>query len=231
MNHIEQILLPLKLGVFEAFKMKIRLFFFILTVLAVIAAGCSSAPASSSTTPSVAPTSAPSSQTTTAAPATQAAEWSPDGVIQPGEYTGSRQYGAYSIHWRSDGQFIYLGLSARTSGWVAVAFQPGTGMKGADMLLGLLKDGKAEIQDRYCTDNLGTHPADIELGGIENILDSGGKEENGLTTLEFKRALNTGDKYDVAVKTGANQILWSYGTSDNPDLKHANKGYGEINLP
>lgn len=209
--------------------MKIRLVFLFVILLTVFIAGCSSAPASSTTTPPITPATTASAQTTAATPATQSAEWSPDGVIQAGEYTGSHQYGAYSISWRTDGQFIYLGLSARTSGWVAVSLQPGTGMKDADMILGFVKDGKAEILDLYCTDNLGTHPADTELGGIHNILASGGKEEGGVTTLEFKRALSTGDKYDQAVKAGANKIMWSYGSSDNTDLKHRENGYGEIN--
>jgi hypothetical protein len=209
--------------------MKIRLVFVISLILAVIVAGCSSAPATSSSPSSVLPATTAAGQTTAPVQNAPVAEWLADGVINAGEYAGSHQYGEYSIFWRSDGQFIYLGMTARTSGWVAMALQPGSGMKGADMVLGWVKDGQVEIRDLYCTDNLGTHPGDMELGGANNILASGGKEEGGSTTLEFKRALNTGDKYDIAIKAGANQIIWSYGNSDNPDLKHRNNGYGEIN--
>jgi hypothetical protein len=226
-------------------RMNNRLIFVLVIIIALVITGCSAAPAITSSAPPVQsatttalPTAAASQttgsintsalQTATAASPAGLTEWSTDGVIKPGEYTGSNKYGDYAIYWRSDEQFIYIGMTARTSGWVAVALQPGSTMKDADIMLGWVKDGKAEIRDLFCTDNLGTHPADTELGGTNNILVSGGKEEGGSTTLEFKRALTTGDKYDISIKAGVNKIMWSYGSSDNSDLKHRDRGYGEI---
>jgi len=209
--------------------MKIRLVFILVILLTWVMAGCSSGPATSDSTLPVLPASTAAGQTIDPVQTAPAAEWSPDGVISAGEYAGLRQYGAFSVHWRSDDAYVYIGLSARTSGWVAMALQPGSGMKDADMVLGFVKEGQAEILDLHCTDNLGTHPEDTRLGGVNNILASGGKEEGGTTTLEFKRELDTGDKYDISIKKGPNKIMWSYGSSDNPELKHRENGYGEIN--
>jgi hypothetical protein len=214
--------------VFEVISMKIKPIIICTLLFTLFIASCSSTTASPNSLAQVLPATSAAVQTTNTVQTPTAAEWSPDGIINAGEYSGSHQYGVYSVYWRSDGQFIYLGITARTSGWVAMALQSASGMKGADMVLGFVKDGKTEIQDRFCTDNLGTHPADTELGGANNILASGGKEEGGVTSLEFKRALNTGDKYDISIKAGVNQILWSYGNSDNLELKHADRGYGQI---
>lgn len=155
-------------------------------------------------------------------------EWQPDGVIKAGEYSGSNTYGGYSIHWRTDGQFLYIGMVARTNGWVSVALQPASRMKDSDMVLGYVSDGKVVVLDLYCIDNLGSHPADTELGGSHDIVAYGGKEEGGFTVIEFKRPLITGDKYDIPVVKGVNKVIWAYGPSDSPLAKHTERGYGEI---
>jgi len=157
-------------------------------------------------------------------------EWSLDGIIKAREYHGSNNYGDYTIHWRSDEQYIYIGMSAKTNGWIAMAVQPGSRMKDADMLFGFVKDGKVKVQDLYSTGDFGPHPADTELGGTDDILAFGGREEGGFTIIEFKRSLTTGDKYDISIQKGVNKIIWAYGSNDTLTVKHSTRGYGEINL-
>jgi len=50
------------------------------------------------------------------------------------------------------------------------------------------------------------------------------------TGIEFKRALDTKDKYDNSLKPGSNQILWAYGEADDFSLKHCSRGYGNIDF-
>ena len=157
-------------------------------------------------------------------------EWSADGIIKVREYHGSNNYGDYTIHWRSDEQYIYVGMTAKTDGWVAMALQPGSRMKDADMVFGFVKDGSVEVQDLYSTGDFGPHPPDSELGGTDDILTFGGREEGGFTTIEFKRLLTTTDKYDISIQKGVNKIIWAYGSSDSLTAKHSTRGYGEINL-
>lgn len=157
-------------------------------------------------------------------------EWSSDGIIKVREYHGSNNYGDYTIHWRSDEQYVYIGMTAKTTGWIAMAVQPGSRMKDADMIFGFVKDGKVEVYDLYSTGNFGPHPPDTELGGTDDILVYGGKEEGGFTTIEFKRLLNTGDKYDISISKGVNKIIWAYGSNDSLAVKHSTRGYGEIHL-
>ena len=174
------------------------------------------------------PDTPPEPQTPASPPQTE--EWSPDGVIKPGEYHGSNSYGNYTIHWRSDEQHMYIGMTAETDGWIAVAIQPGSRMRDADMIIGRVEDGQAEIDDQYSTGDFGPHSPDTGLGGTDDILEFGGKEESGITTIEFKRLLNTGDEYDISLSEGTNQIIWAYGGNDNLAIRHSTRGYGEIIL-
>jgi hypothetical protein len=103
-------------------------------------------------------------------------------------------------------------------------------MKDSDMILGFVKDGEAIVYDLYSTGNFGPHPPDTELGGSNDILDFGGSEKEGYTIIEFKRELNTGDKYDIQFSKGKIKIIWAYGSGDNLDLKHSARGYGELDI-
>ncbi len=156
--------------------------------------------------------------------------WAADGVIDNREYLREMSYGDYELFWVNDEQYIYIAMKARTSGWVALGIQPGSRMKDADMIFGFVKDGQVIVLDLFSTGDFGPHSPDVELGGTSDIPDFGGKESDGYTIIEFKRALNTGDRYDLPLSSGKNQIIWAYGSADNPNMKHANRGYGELTL-
>ena len=157
-------------------------------------------------------------------------EWAPDGTIRAREYSDAETYGNYELYWRSDEQYIFVGIKAKTDGWVAIGVQPGNRMRNADMVFGFVKDGKTTVLDLFSTGDFGPHPPDTELGGTNDIIEFGGKEEGGHTTIEFSRALATGDEYDNPLPSGANKIIWSYGSSDEFDRRHFERGYGELDL-
>jgi hypothetical protein len=192
--------------------------------IALLAGACQQAAPAPAPKPAPAPTPAPP---TTSAPKST---WKADGVISVGEYEKTKNLGGYEVSWSSDGQNVYLGIKAKTSGWVALGIQPGSKMNNADIIIGYVKDGKTVVQDHFSTGDFGPHRADTELGGKDDILESAGKEADGYTTIEFKRALNTGDKYDQPLSKGVNEIIWSYGSDDQPTQKHVTRGYGEIDL-
>ena len=193
-----------------------------LLLVALVAAGCGGA----GLPPTPTPTPTPTPQTTP----TPAAGWSPDGVLSTGEYVREKTFGDFEIRWSSDDTYIYVGMKARTGGWVAMAIQPGLRMKNADMVFGFVKAGKVSVYDLFSTGDFGPHPPDTELGGTDDIVASGGREEGGYTTVEFKRRLVTGDRYDNPLSKGANKIIWAYGSDDELSLKHVDRGYGELEL-
>ena len=156
--------------------------------------------------------------------------WNPDGVLGDNEYLGEMNYGDYEIRWMADGEYAYFGIRARTIGWVAVGFNPSSGMKDADMIFGMVQDSGITIADQFSTGTFGPHNSDIELGGTNDIFESGGNEEGGFTTIEFARPLNTGDSYDSELSHGPIDIIWAYGSSDEFNQKHIARGDGEITL-
>jgi len=159
-----------------------------------------------------------------------AEEWNADGLFGNREYRAETKYGDYEIRWASDDKYLYVGIKAKTTGWVAVGIEPSFKMKDADMVFGFVKDGETTISDAFSTGAYGPHAPDTELGGTDDILEFGGKEEGGFTIIEFKRALNTGDKYDKELSNGANRIIWAYGSTDKLTEKHTRRGYGEMTL-
>lgn len=157
-------------------------------------------------------------------------KWAGDGIFSVAEYAGVKTFGDFEIRWANDEEYVYIGMKAKTTGWVAVGIQPGSMMKDADMVFGFVKDGKATVYDHFSTGAYGPHSPDTELGGKNDILEYAGKEDGGYTIIEFKRALSTGDSYDQPVSKGANRIIWAYGSDDELKLKHIIRGYGEIDL-
>lgn len=176
------------------------------------------------------PPTPPTAQPTSPPPAQQPAKWVADGIIESGEYAKMRTFRNFEINWFSDDNHIYIGIKAKTTGWLALGIQPGTMMKDADMVLGFVKDGKVTVVDQFSTGTYGPHRPDTELGGSNNIIEYGGREEASYTIIEFKRALSTGDRYDHQLFKGVNKIIWAIGAVDEFTLKHTARGYGEIDL-
>jgi len=188
-------------------------------------------PAQLPATPPAAPAqpSPPVSQPAAGSAGTSAA-WVPDGTITQGEYQKSKSYGDYEINWSADSEFVYIGMKAKTDGWVAVGFGAEQFMKNADILEGYIGDGKAAVADMFSTGEFGPHPADVQQGGTDDILQFGGKREGGTTVIECKRKLDTGDKFDKPLVKGANKIIWAFGADDQSTKKHTVRGAGEIDL-
>jgi hypothetical protein len=172
---------------------------------------------------------------------TQASEqWQPDGIVSPNEYAksmvlhGSKTQG-YSggnleVSWKNDDQYLYMALNGSTNGWMSIGFEPSEWMKDADIILAAVENGKAVVMDEYSTGNYGPHVKDTDLGGTNDILAFGGKEENGVTVVEFKRKLNTGDRFDKAFRTGQEiSMIWAMADSKDGQIKH-NAAKGEAIL-
>jgi len=182
--------------------------------------------------PTAAPPAAPPSDPPAAPVVTPGAaiNWAADGVISADEYQQSKTYGNFSIAWSNDSNYIYVGMKAKTAGWVAVGFGAETAMKNADIIEGFVKDGNLTIEDMFCAVEIGPHPPDIQSGGAYDILASAGKFDNGYTTVEFKRKLDTGDKFDRPLVKGINKIIWAYSNEPVLTFKHSSRGSGEIEL-
>ena len=101
---------------------------------------------------------------------------------------------------------------------------------GTFSVFGVVKDGETALYDVFSAGDFGSHPLNNEASGTYDIIDSGGKEGGEYITIEFKRALVTGDEYDNPLSNGVTKIIWSYVSSDELRGKHSNRGYGELDL-
>ncbi len=98
------------------------------------------------------------------------------------------------------------------------------------MVIGFAGGGQASVFDMFSTGESSPCQMDTELGGTDDILESGASEAGGSTTIEFRRRLDTGDRYDGALISGPNLIMWGYSNVDDVRLQHIMSGRGELTL-
>ena len=160
--------------------------------------------------------------------------WKADGIIEEGEYennvTGFRDL--FYIYWTSDNETLYMGIKGRTSGYVAVGFNPVAMMKNADIILGgnIGTGGSLYIYDMYSPTASGPMRSDTVLGGEFNIEESAGTEKAAFQTLEFSRKLDTGDKYDSVLEKGKSaKVIWFFSNYDDP-LSNKITGEGSVDI-
>jgi len=126
-----------------------------------------------------------------------------DGVVNPGEYAGSftDPITSIAVSWVHDDVNISVGLVSPGTGWAGIGFGPeGVLMDGSNIVIGYVLGAATVISDEF---GVGlNHIADIGLGGRDDILERAGSEASGKTTLEFRIPMDSGDAYDIALRTG-----------------------------
>jgi hypothetical protein len=169
-------------------------------------------------------------------------EWKPDGVVGANEYArsmllqspASNGYsgGKMQIFWKNDAEYLYMALNGSTQGWISIGFEPVDWMKDADIIMTSVEKGRVIVLDQNCTGNYGPHENDTMLGGTYDILESGGRETGDFTVVEFKRRMNTGDRFDRAFAPGQKvPMIWAMAGSSPEDVKHdVAKGEGTLEL-
>jgi hypothetical protein len=164
-------------------------------------------------------------------------EWTPDGVVGENEYSKSmvlvapaRQGysgGSMEVSWKNDQEYLYMALNGTAQGWISIGFDPSEWMKDADIIIGSAEAGSVQVWDEYSTGNYGPHIEDTILGGQDNLLEVGGRQDGERMIVEFKRKLNTGDRFDKILVPGeAVSIIWAVSDESDYSLKH-NVAYGE----
>jgi len=141
--------------------------------------------------------------------------------LDAAEYQHSLTVDKMTFDWSVAGENLAIKLSAPTTGWVAIGFHPTDMMKDANIILGMVKDGKVEISDDFGTQPT-QHTPDAKRDGQENVTVVGGTETGNTTTLEFSIPLNSGDANDGAIDPKADTVVMlAYGPDrDSAKLKH-----------
>jgi len=132
--------------------------------------------------------------------------------------------------WMLEDESLKVEVTAPTTGWVAVGFDPSRAMKDADFIFGFVKDGELNISDHYGSGAF-SHEADTELGGTDDIISASGKEADGSTTVKFTIPLNSGDEYDVDLNPEQEHIvLFAYGPDGADDFSSKHSFRTKVNL-
>jgi hypothetical protein len=124
-------------------------------------------------------------------------------------------------------------LIATTTGWVAVGFAPTQQMQNANFIIGYHNAGNTFIRDDFGT-STSTHASDTSLGGQNNIVLSSSTESGGITQLNFKIPLNSGDIFDKVLTVGQTYSIIlgrGFNGSDSFTSGHAAVGSASITIP
>jgi hypothetical protein len=110
-------------------------------------------------------------------------------------------------------------MTAPTTGWVAVGFDPTSFMMDADLIIGFVEGGTPQVRDDYGT-GLTSHVADITLpDGTADAELITGSESSGETSIEFRIPLDSGDAYDKVIADGTTHtVIFAHGADGADDF-------------
>ncbi|MFH2091476.1 MAG: DOMON domain-containing protein [Pseudomonadota bacterium] len=147
------------------------------------------------------------------------------------EYQHKLEVKNMQFSWTVEGENIHVMLSAETTGWVAIGFDPEDAMQGANIIIGAVKDGQFKVEDHYGDRKRG-HTSDEELGGKNNVLNPSGTEEGGITTISFTLPLKADEKWDKPINSsGITRIMLAYGAGqDSFKSRHPYRTVYDIDL-
>ena len=105
-------------------------------------------------------------------------------------------------------------MTAPTTGWLAVGFNPSRMMKDASFVLAYVNKGMVFIREDFGTGNT-SHRSDLSLGGTEMVKALSFVEEPNKTTIIFSLPLNSNDSYDTVFEQGKTyKMLVAYGKNN-----------------
>jgi hypothetical protein len=134
------------------------------------------------------------------------------GNVFASDYAHSLAVDDMTVSWTLDGDKIHMELSAKTTGWVSIGIDPEDAMGGADIIIGVVKNGKVRVEDHYADRKRG-HSADEKMGGENHVMDPAGKEIDGVTTISFTRNVDAAEQWDKPIHTtGKTRVMIAYGT-------------------
>lgn len=148
----------------------------------------------------------------------------------PDPVTKSEEIDEFRIEWTVVGDTLEFAVSAPTTGWVAVGFEPVRMMQGANIIIGYVQDGSAVVTDQVGTSTI-THDLDTRNGGNDDLIEFSGTETDGRTEIRFRMPLDSGDEADQPLVPGnEHTIILAYGNRDDLQSYHVDRTIARIIL-
>jgi len=109
--------------------------------------------------------------------------------------------GGVTFKWKVEDPDLLVKLSASTTGWVSVGFDPTSRMRDANIIIGYVSGSTVSVRDDYGSGPT-AHQADTSGGGTDDVSDAGGSESGGVTEVTFSIPLDSGDQRDRPLTEG-----------------------------
>ena len=148
-----------------------------------------------------------------------------DGRAAEGEYAHSSydEITGMTLYWSVVGNTIYFGLHSPGAGWLAMGLAPdGPMMRGADIVMGYIKDGQAFVEDHF-GDTPTSHKHDTAITGSDSLISFAGAEDELGSALEWSRSLATGDARDKPLDQGKVFVQLAYADQDDWSTYHSKR--------
>jgi hypothetical protein len=137
----------------------------------------------------------------------------------PGKYDNTQVFSdLFNLSWSVDETYIYIGIKARTPGWIGLSLTQEPHGGNSDVFVGYISPSGSIVLNEY---NSVDYDGDHVLDTSQDVILVSGNEGDYLTTIEFKRKLNTGDPSDIILDKGTYYCIWAYGLHDDLTKAHA----------
>lgn len=128
--------------------------------------------------------------------------------------------GEFKFEWLVEDSLdaLRIRLTAPTTGWLAVGFDPTSFMNESNLIIGYYDSGSSSVRDDYGTGQF-THDSDVNLGGTSDVELLSGSQSGGETEIEFRIPLDSGDQYDKVLAEGNTYtVIFAYGNDGADDF-------------
>lgn len=137
-----------------------------------------------------------------------------------------------TFQWQIDGENLNVQMSAPTTGWVSVGFDPSAQMADANIIIGYVEDGEVFLRDDFGVGRV-RHGADVDNGGVSNLSNVEGEEAGDVTTIRFTIPLDSGDALDTPLSAGGtHKMIFAHGPNNADDFGtyHSTRGSADVEL-
>lgn len=158
-----------------------------------------------------------------------------DGVVAGSEY--SHMYHdemiGMTLRWEAVDDVMYICMQAPATGWVGLNFMPMDGTIHGDTVIGYVEP---DLQVTFMSDQVAPgnahfpHYDDRQFGGEISFLEIAGTEVDGVTIIEFSRALMTGEPTDAAFMDMGLMTMISYHPTADDYVSYHSKWYNVVTI-
>lgn len=138
--------------------------------------------------------------------------------IQPQDNMKKVRKNNMAVSWKMEKEYIHFEMKAPTNGRVAIGFNETTSLAGTYLLMGRIRNGKAEVVEHY-TEKPGNYKPTADLGIRNQVISISGDEKGNLTKLKFSVPISKSSKYHKQLSMDSKwTLLLAYSLDD--DFQH-----------